>query len=457
MAESPDTPAADPAGSSGRSDVVAQRLRLARMVVLAAAVVILVVGATFLRQQAIPKWRTVWAEDGLIFGQCAYDQGPIACLVTPYQGYLHTVPRLAAEVVPIGNPATMGLRLTAAAAGVAALAALVLALAVEGLTGSAIAGLMGAAALVLVYQAGREISGNLTNLHWILLAAASAVLLTTWSGRRSSIADMVLVAATALTSAMAPVLVALALVSVALRVPRARVMAAVTVVATAPQVLAMLLSQRVSPGHDTVTIGMLLDSFRMYVVDSAWFGPGQVAWNNLVLPILGAAIAALALALALEPAGGRSRAARLRLLAVPVLTAATGLAVFVVAIVVNHGFYYRYQYEPSALSLIALAITVGLLARELGRLLPRLGATWGLTARVIPVGLLLAVVLVGGLAFGQGFRLQARASTGPNTLAAVDAGAAACARGAASVRVLVSPSEDPKTWHIDVPCAAVRR
>src|SRR5438445_6711308 len=72
--------------------------------------------ATVARQQGIPRYRTIWAEDGAVFAQCAYDDSLVGCLATPYDAWIHTVPRVLASVATALPPATLSYALTALAA-----------------------------------------------------------------------------------------------------------------------------------------------------------------------------------------------------------------------------------------------------------------------------------------------------------------------------------------------------
>jgi hypothetical protein len=124
----------------------------------------------------IPNGRTrlnhIWAEDGARFLVDALTQPFGATLVAPYDGYLHSVPRLMADLVSI-------LPLPAAAAGLAISAAalragiaLLVFVASRGILRSQPIRLA-LAALVIVIPAGNwESLNNLTNAHWFALYAA---------------------------------------------------------------------------------------------------------------------------------------------------------------------------------------------------------------------------------------------------------------------------------------------
>ena len=152
---------------------------------LCLAVLGLALMATLLRQEGVPKWRTIWAEDGAVFAACAYERPFFDCLLEPYAGYLHVAPRVAAAVAVAasGEPEELPLRLAFLAGLLAACAAMLVALAVFDVTGSMLAGLLAGAGLVLIDPAGVEVLGNLANAHWILLTASVVVVACMWLGR----------------------------------------------------------------------------------------------------------------------------------------------------------------------------------------------------------------------------------------------------------------------------------
>jgi hypothetical protein len=428
--------------------------------ILLLIVAAIIMAATFLRQVDVPKSHTVWAEDGAVFTQCAWDRGAVACVAEPYGGYLHLVPRLASFVAPLGDPAQLGLRLTLLAALVACAAALAAAAAIADVTGSLPAAALGSAGLVVVYQAGREVSGNLANLHWILLAASVMVILAGWMGRRPRPGDLVLVVGTALSSAMAPLLLVLAVVPAALRLPRGRLLLAVTASATAVQALVIALSHRTPPSATPLASGALLAGLRRFLFDEGWFGPTHHALNHAVLVLQVVAIVGLWAILwrrPLESDGARWRSARaaLAVTALPVI----GVAVFVVSALVNGTVNPRYAYVGSVLILASIAIAVGLGARQLRtpRVEPLARRAWAGTGTA---ALVVTLVVVAGLgvAFASSFRLKARASAGPDTRREIADGRDTCRSTDGSLLVPISPARGTlPTWTMSVPCGALAR
>ncbi len=420
----------------------------ARLAMLA-GVVAIVLAATFLRQTGVPKADTIWAEDGRIFAQCAYDETLPACLLTPYEGYLHTVPRLAVVLAPLGDPASLPFRLTLTAGLLAAIAAALAALAVADATSSPAAGLLAGASLVLGYSAGLEVSGNLTNVHWILFAASATVIVTSWVGRPPRPPDLILVAGTAVTSVFGPLLVALAVVAVVRRTPGARRMLAVVLTASAIQVIAMLVAVRSPVLRPPLTPWQFLVGTWRMAVDAGVFGQGHIPWNVGVWVLL----AMLTLALALV---GRERwgwPARAISVAAVVALPASGLVVFGTTILVNHSIRQgRYGYEPTSLAVVAIALAGGLLADRLSGRRPfarlRLPGPIGrMTAGSVLIGTILVLF---GIGFGSTFYARSYASNGPDATAEIRRAAPRCMTGTRAVEVLVSPGRAP--WYVDIPC-----
>lgn len=420
---------------------------------MVAAVIAIVLAATFLRQTGIPTAQTMWAEDGNTFAQCAYDHGPLNCLLVSYEGYLHVVPRLAAAVVPLGDPASLPFRLVLVAGLLAAAAAALAALAVADATSSSAAGFLAGVGLALVYPAGRAVSGNITNLHFILLAASVVVVVCSWLGRRPGLPDLVLLAGTGVTSPFGLLLVPLAVVALVRRTPRAGLMLAVVLGASMIQVVAMLTSVRTPPAvRPRLTLLQILAGTMSKVVRDGWFGPGYRLWN-LAIPML---TGALLLGLAVVRGEARGWVARAFPLAAVLALPFTGIVVFWISVSVNNSSRpVRYVYDPTALSVAAIALAAGLLARRIAdrRPLSRLRLPRAI-ADASAGSLLLAVLMISfGFGFAWTFRIATGASGGPDASAEIERLRAECQVGAAAVHVAISPRVgSPQRWYVDIPC-----
>ncbi|HZM80822.1 MAG TPA: hypothetical protein VFC19_34300 [Candidatus Limnocylindrales bacterium] len=149
----------------------------ARRALISSVAVIGAAGLSLLRQVGAGALNTVYAEDGTVFLADAYRLSTLDALSTPYAGYLHTVPRLLAEVVS-------ALPVSAAASGLAVSAALVtglLAVLVYFASGTSLtspwARALASAVVVLVPVGQEEIPNSIANLHWPMLYALFWVLL----------------------------------------------------------------------------------------------------------------------------------------------------------------------------------------------------------------------------------------------------------------------------------------
>ena len=442
-----------------RTRLVTAATRFGPGIAFGLVVMLLAGAATLLRQAGIPKVDTMWGEDARVFSTCAYDQAALDCILKPYEGYLHLVPRVGAELATLGAPEQLALRIGVLSAVIAGAATLVAARAVVQATRSYAAALIAALGILFAWLAAIEVGGNLTNVHWMLLAASAVVLVCGWLGRTPGIADMVLIACTTLSSALSPLLIPLAIVPVLQRRPRARVMLAVTALGAIVQAWVILTSHRSSVGRAPLGLFEIArGSVREMVVDG-WFGPRHRFWNMAVVVLTGVVLAALAVVPRRSPR--RDRALAFGAAATLVLF---GFVVYWASIVLNRTtFSYRYGYEPAALVLAALAVGCGLLAARAApgpaadgdEIEPSSGAM-GRAPRV-PWRTLLAWGLAGVLLLGvaRTFRVEARASRGPDAAAQLAEGRGVCAStpGADRFHVLVSPNYR-RRWFVDVPCDA---
>jgi hypothetical protein len=376
--------------------------------------------ATLLRQEGVPKWRTIWAEDGTVFASCAYERPLSDCLLEPYAGYLHVVPRVAAAIAASGDEAGLPLRLAFLAGLIAGAAAILVALAVLDVTRSMPAGILAGAGLVLIDPAGVEVLGNLANLHWVLLAASVVVVVCMWLGRAPSVADLALLVATALSSPVgALVLVPMAVVAVASGSPSGRMTLIVIAVASVVQIGAMVTQQRIESPGPTPTPRSMLGWVKDALVDSGWFGNRYPIANVAAIAAAVATLCVLALRRQTKPA-----------LAIAAL-GVVGLTILLARLYLAHASSSRYAYVAVALSVCAVALGSGLLASRVdGR------------RRTF---LMAAMLVLVGAGFTMSFRVPAYASTGPDVVQQLDG--MRCATG---TRIVVEIS--PRAWHMSIPC-----
>lgn len=243
-----------------------------------------------LTPNGLSRLNHLWAEDGARFLVDAETRPFWVNVVEPYQGYLHTLPRLSAELVTL-------FPLEWAAAGFAISAAALRAV-VALITYAASAAYLRStplrfalAALVIVLPAGNsETLANMANLHWFLVYGVFWALL--WrTGPRVPLAIFVVLAT--LTSPLVFVLAPVALLRLAL--PH-RHTAIAFLVSTAAQGVAVLLAERTPYSHDPADPVQVLLAALMRVPVTAFIGSEQVArvypaFGNL--PILAGLLIAL--------------------------------------------------------------------------------------------------------------------------------------------------------------------
>ncbi|MCP2168217.1 hypothetical protein [Goodfellowiella coeruleoviolacea] len=168
----------------------------------------------------IPAGRTrlnhVWAEDGARFLVDALTQPFGTTLITPYGGYSHSVPRLAAGLVALLPLPWAAAALAISAAALRAGIALLVFTASRGVLRSTPIR-VALAALVIVIPAGNwETINNLTNLHWFVLYGAFWVLLWRPAHRWQQVLTAVVLFLASTTSPIALILTPLAVARFAL-------------------------------------------------------------------------------------------------------------------------------------------------------------------------------------------------------------------------------------------------
>ena len=413
------------------------------------------VAAVLLRQTGVPKVTTIWAEDGLIFATCAYARPLIPdCLLEPYAAWDHLVPRVGAAIAVLLPPADLSVALATIAAVVAGFAAAVVAVAVRDASGSWIAGMVGGASLVLVIQAGTEVGGNLTNLHWILIAASITWIVAWWVGARPRRGGLALLVGTGLSSPFPAILVALAVVGALLRRPSWRPILAIACVAALVQLAVNLTTPRVPPGTEHMDLGRAIRFVNVDVLDRGVFGTTRLPLNQLVLAGIVVSVVVAAL-LAITRRGTPddpqldSRWAALRAILVIAALTGAGIALFIAMLFLQHRFNVRYAYVPSALLCIGLVFGAALVGRA--RPVNAAGARgvlgWA-AALMLP-----AAVLVLGLGFARTLGIERRRRlAGPITRRPRLRGHHLCRDPAVrSVRLPISPIGSP-VWVLEIPC-----
>lgn len=190
---------------------------------------------------------TLWAEDGRVFIGDRLDDGPVVGLFRVYQGYLHLVPRVIADLVVSTVPVESWALATTAASClvVGAVTALVFVCA-RSVVPATTPRLLIASITVLVPGASIEVLGTTANLHWYLLWATPWVLLSRPGGRLAASAAAGVVAVAGLTEIQSALYLPLALLVWRHRPSRPMVLALGASVAV--QLIATLASPRTPVG-----------------------------------------------------------------------------------------------------------------------------------------------------------------------------------------------------------------
>lgn len=287
--------AASRGGQSQRATRLSEYLRRADPWV---AVVIIAIGTvvSYLRLPSIAR-DTIWAEDGALFLTERTAYGPWTRLFSPYDGYLHLVPRfvieIASSIVPLEHFAVAVTAICSLVVGL--VAGLVYWLARDLVTWwparLAVAGLT-----FLGPTLPQEVLGNAANLHWFFLWASLWIVLYRARSWRSSVG----LGLVALVMALSDIQLLLFTPLLLLRVKDRRMwpIAAGLALGLAAQVASLVADPRVRPG-ESAPIASIVEGFFAQGVLGIWTGSNPIAARLLgdnLLPI--AALASVPIVLA---------------------------------------------------------------------------------------------------------------------------------------------------------------
>lgn len=427
---------------------------------------------------------TLWAEDVRNFLGNAVTHG-IASLVTPYAGYLHTVPRLIATgtvaVAPVAGWATsMAFGACVVAAGVAALVFIC----ARDVVPSTVLRLGLAAITLLVPLAPREVLGNTANLHWYFLWLAPWLLLY----RPRTRTGAWLLAGAALLATMTEIQMAV-FIPLMLWRWRDRPMLPVRMlylVGVAAQLLATLSDPRGSSSANPVPIASVAYGYLINAVMTSWTAdPHVIAWMlGVAGPIAGIV---LLLPFAAAAVVGLLRGSRLQRLMV-VVCSVSSMAFYAIAVEVSPGTFYdyasmsdaqldapwlaRYGVAPSMFLLALVPLALAALARPRGVVGESVGgvagtrvgigagtagaagfSSVGARPRKVLLPAITLVVLAAVLA-GNFSSTVSRRSNGPLWQPQVAAMEAYCDIAAPSA-VYTLRGAPAVEWKVDVPCSRV--
>ncbi|NNC13430.1 hypothetical protein HII28_16290 [Planctomonas sp. JC2975] len=281
---------------------------------------------------------TFWAEDGRTFVEGALTHPLAAALVTPYDGYLHTLPRLMAAAVVALLPAgayAIGITLASCAVAGAVVALIFL------FTANIVPSPWWRAALALVTVAAptlpREVLGNAANVHTLCLWLAMWLLV----GRTDDVRLRWIGAGAALLAATTEVqtLLLLPLALLAARSTARRPIVLGIVAGATVQSFAMLVDPRRFNGNAPVSVASMLDGYLMngsttiWVPQSALGHALEAGWPLIGIASILPAVAAIAFVW--HRGTGIQRAA---VAAVPL----AGIAVWTASLIANPQSFYDY-------------------------------------------------------------------------------------------------------------------
>ncbi|WP_025155548.1 hypothetical protein [Leifsonia aquatica] len=124
----------------------------------------------------------LWAEDASVFVTDAAKGDFVGALLTPYNGYLHFVPRVIAGVLTPTVPLSiLPVAITAAACAITAACATLIFVALRNRIPSTLVRISIWLAVVAMPIGSVETNGNIANAHWYLLGALFALLATRWT------------------------------------------------------------------------------------------------------------------------------------------------------------------------------------------------------------------------------------------------------------------------------------
>ena len=85
------------------ADSVTVRWSRSRAIAMGSAAVVALTSLQLARQPGTPSWRSIWAEDGAVYGREAFGLPIWRTLFRGYGGYVQFVPRLLASIVGVAG------------------------------------------------------------------------------------------------------------------------------------------------------------------------------------------------------------------------------------------------------------------------------------------------------------------------------------------------------------------
>lgn len=420
-----------------------------------ALIVGLVVAGTVISLLRTPrsKWNVLWAEDGAVFLSAALNDGPQS-LLDAYAGYLHLVPRIAAQVAawfPIEIVPLVVSVLAALSASSLACANFVF---METKIRSLPLRFTVWVVSIALPTMGGDVTNNLANLHWYLLLAGFCAAMARSRSVAFAVVQCVVVVAAVASSATA-LLLAPFLIARWWLMPgwRDRSVAFAFVVGAALQLVAVTSglagsgpSRRIA--DQLPTFAEFLDFYVYRVLVVGLFGmTGTTKLDALVgVSLPGVTLAAIALAIGLACRVGGDRRASIATFA----AASIAFGAFVYSVqwyaieaapTLDFNVGMRYAVVPTALVLLALVLAADVGASRVRR------PGW---SRLVAVAVLIAVLIPAAVDYRSTIGREA-----PSWSDSLSAGRELCAAEGDPGSIVTIPIAPVWFGGMRIPCGAI--
>lgn len=416
-----------------------------------AAAPVAVLGATLIAFARLsPTVRgTIWAEDGAVFVQDALARPGLFGVFAPYQGYLHVVPRLAAEFVVRFFPVdAYAVAISVVSSLLVSLIAFMVFHCASAISTRLIPRLAWASITILVAPGAVESQGNFANVHWYLLWLAPWLLIKPAQSKREGIMFFAVASLVSLTEILSLMFVPLFLYRFRDRwlwPARAGLLLGITC-----QVMTTITYPRSAPFEPanllSIMFGWFLNSSSAVVFGTS----NQIALlvlNFGVAPIILAALPFFAAFLFLI---FRSTLAN-RVLALSMVAASVGA--WAAAVLFNFSKEFNYaefqaaQWHEFLLGRYSVVPSMFLLA-----LLPLLAVSLEVRSPKAPAAVLAAFTVLQCLYFFPSFSFR---QDGPIWADGVAVARSMCSADPSLGTYAVGTA--PGKWKVDVPCDVLRR
>lgn len=264
------------------------------------AAVVALTSAQLVRQTGTPSWRSIWAEDGAVYGRDSFGLPLWRTPFRGYGGYVQFVPRVLAGLARAVGVSGAAAAFAMSATVVTALLALFVFRCTEGWIDDLWLRVVLTAMSALAPVAYAETNANIANLGWPLLIASAWAIVSRQTRPVDSVVRAGVLVATALSTTVAIALLPVAVAMAALRRARREWL---VVAAFSTAVVVQLLLDRTAaaapPYRVSSSVGDLFAVFGVrvlggVVIGERWLGDAWRAWHYGVVLLAIAVLVALA-------------------------------------------------------------------------------------------------------------------------------------------------------------------